>query len=433
VDIYRIDVATGNEKPVVSQPGRDGDPSWSPDGRWIAFHSQAGSRNYFEARHVAVVPITGGAIRYISEGRTYDVFRNGNAFGWPGGSSALRFTAGKGVHDLLVEEDLAVRRMSILAQNVSGAASFTPDGRLGIYVKVSPERPPELYLRDNRGERQTTHLHDSDGPNVPMRSEVVRWKSSDGLEIEGVLWFPANSRPGKRIPILTELHGGPTGVSLHAYPMPRVYPIQLFIQNGFGVFSPNFRGSANYGAEFRLKNAQSQGIGDYQDVMTGIDHLVAAGIADADKLGVMGWSYGGYLTASVISQTNRFRAASVGAPATDWVTYYGQSDASPDILATYFGGSPWEVPENYARHSPRSCLKNVRTPALLQVGALDINHNAEIYRALTDHHVPVEYVVYPREGHGITEPAHVRDLLQRNSRWFLRWLGPKGVNESARQ
>src|SRR4029078_1186910 len=117
----------------------------------------------------------------------------------------------------------------------------------------------------------------------------------------------------------------------------------------------------------------------------------------------MGWSYGGYLTGAVISQTNRVKAASIGAPPTDWITYYGQSDASPDILATYFGGSPWDAPESYNRHSKRSHLKDIRTPALLEVGSVDLNHNGEIYRALQDHGIPVEYVVYPREGHGISE------------------------------
>jgi len=253
---------------------------------------------------------------------------------------------------------------------------------------------------------------------------VIRWKASDGLPVEGVLWLPIDYRPGTRVPLLTELHGGPTGVTLDSFPLPRVYPIQVFLQQGIAVFSPNFRGSVNYGAAFRLKNAQSQGIGDYDDVMTGINALVSRGIADPDRLGVMGWSYGGYLTGSVITQTNRFKAASIGAPATDWITYYGQSDAGPEILSTYFGGSPWDKPENYTRHSSRGRLKDIRTPALLQVGSLDINHNGEIYRALTDHGIPAEYVIYPREGHGIAEPAHIRDLLERNLRWFLQWLAP---------
>src|SRR6185503_6605441 len=143
-----------------------------------------------------------------------------------------------------------------------------------------------------------------------------------------------------------------------------------------------------YGAAFRLKNALSQGEGDYDDVMTGIDYLVARGIADPDRLGLMGWSYGGYLTASTITQTNRFKAASIGAPASDWTSYYGQSDGPRETFRAYFGGTPWQVPDNYARHSPRAKLNAIRTPSLLQVGSLDVNHNSEIYQALLDNRVP---------------------------------------------
>jgi dipeptidyl aminopeptidase/acylaminoacyl peptidase len=423
IDLYEVDLRSGAEKILVAQPGRDADPSYSPDGRWISFHSQAGSQNYFEARHVAIVSSDGGKIRYITRAHDWDVFRNGNHFTWTSDSRGLIYTAGKGVRDFLVEHDLASDRVQVLTDGISGSASCASGGDQCVLLKTSPERPPELYLRHRRNETRLTHLQDGIARFPIIRSEVIRWQAPDGLSLEGILWFPVNYRAGSRVPLLADLHGGPTGVALHSFPIPRVYPIQVFLQRGIAVFSPNFRGSANYGAAFRLKNARSQGIGDFRDVMSGIDALVARGIADPNRLGIMGWSYGGYLTASAITQTNRFKAASIGAPATDWITYYGQSDAGPEILSTYFGGSPWEMPDSYNRHSSRSKLKDIRTPALLQVGSLDINHNGEIYRALTDHQVPVEYVIYPREGHGIREPAHVRDLLERNLRWFVKWLG----------
>ena len=415
IDLYTVDLATGAETPLVLQPGRDGDPSFSPDGRLVAFHSQAGALNYFEARHVGVVAAGGGPVKYITENSTLDVFRGGNSFAWAPNATAITYAAGQGVRDVLARTEIASGREAILATNVSGGAPT------GAYLKTSVEHPPEVYLLEGGKERQLTHIHDGLATMPKPKSEVVRWKSSDGVDVEGVLWLPPGYAGG-RLPLLTELHGGPTGAALHAFPVPRTYPTQLFLQSGMGVFVPNFRGSSNYGAAFRLRNTLSQGVGDYADVMTGIDLLVARGIADPDRLGVMGWSYGGYLAASVITQTNRFKAASVGAPATDWITYYGQSDGPRETLWTYFAGTPWDVPDNYQRHSPRSGLGAIRTPTLLQVGSLDINHNAEIFQALTDRGVPVEYVVYPREGHGITEPAHVRDLMERNYRWFARWL-----------
>jgi dipeptidyl aminopeptidase/acylaminoacyl peptidase len=423
VDLYEIDLRTSDERKLVVQPGRDADPYYSPDGRFVAFHSQGGSQNYFEARQIGLISTGGGDIRYITRNHPFDVFRGGTVMRWIN-TEQIVYTAGRGLTDVLVKHRLQADAAEVLAENISGAASFSANGDTAVYLKTSRERPPEIFVRDAGSERQVTNLQAGIASLPRVRSERVTWKSPDGLQIEGVLWLPIDYQAGKRVPVAVELHGGPTGVALDAFPTPRVYPVQVFLQNGIAVFAPNFRGSSNYGPAFRLKNAQSQGIGDYQDVMSGVDHLIARGIADPDRLGIMGWSYGGYLTAAIIAQTNRFKAASIGAPASDWITYYGQSDGPREVLRSYFGGTPWEVPENYNRHSPRYRLKNIRTPSLLQVGSLDINHNAEIYQALVDHNVPVEYVIYPREGHAITEPQHVRDLMERNLRLLLRRLKP---------
>ena len=425
VDLFAVDLVTGAERPLVTQPGRDAEPSFSPDGALIAFHSQAGSANYFEARHVAVIPSVGGEIKYVTMKSNLDVFRGGNAFAWSPDSRTLYFTAGRGVTDVLVGVELASGRETILEERISGAASFSTGGDVMAFLETSPLRPPEVFVIDRGAKRQLTTAHAALAALPRPKSEVLKWKSRDGLEVEGVLWLPPGYEPGRRIPLLIELHGGPTGAALHSFPMPRTYPTQMFLDQGIGVFAPNFRGSSNYGAAFRMRNTQSQGIGDFDDVMTGLDMLIERGIADPDRLGVMGWSYGGYLTGSIITQTHRFKAASVGAPATDWTTYYGQADGPREIFISYFGGLPWDVPRNYERHSYRARLGEVRTPALLQVGAVDINHNGEIYQALSDRKIPVEYVVYPREGHAIREPAHVRDLMERNYRWFTRWLAAR--------
>ena len=357
-----------------------------------------------------------------------DVFRGGNAFTWSTDSKTLLYTAGQGVHDVLIEHNLDNDQAKVIAQDIAGIASFSSDLNSAVFLQTYPEHNPEVVLlRGDKLRKMTPFTRFVD--TAQFESRVVNWKSQDGTPVEGMLWLPIEYRAGQKVPLLTELHGGPTGVTLASFPRPRTYPTQLFLQSGIAVFSPNFRGSVNYGAAFRKKNALSQGIGDYQDVMTGIDYLIAQGIADPERLGIMGWSYGGYLTASVVTQTSRFKAASIGAPATDWFTYYGQTDGPTEVLATYFGGTPWQAADEYSRHSPRSRLKDIRTPCLLQVGSLDINHNGEIYRALTDNGVEVQYVVYPREGHGISEPAHVTDLMERNFEWFRRHLlaaKPKG-------
>lgn len=423
-DLYELDLRTLSEKPLVAQPGRDADPSYSPDGKWIAFHSQGGTLNYFAARHVALVPSGGGPIRYLTKDPSVplDVFRGGNSFSWSLDSGMLYYTAGFGARDYLVRQNLASGRIERVTDRPASAPSFTPDLARAVFLKASPRRQPEITLLENGAESRLTNIGESFADYPAVQSKVVSWKSRDGLPIEGILFLPFDYQPGRRVPLLLELHGGPTGVALDSFPVPRTYPTQAFLQSGFAILAPNFRGSSNYGAEFRLKNIESQGFGDFDDVMTGVDYLVEQGIADSNRLGVMGWSYGGFLTAWAIGHTNRFKAASVGAPATDWTTYYAQSDGSRSTLLTYFGGNPWDKPENYSRHSPRTGMAKIRTPALLQVGGLDINHNSELYWSLTDRNIPVEYVIYPREGHGIVEPAHQRDLMERNLRWFSRWL-----------
>ncbi len=422
VDLFELDLRTGRETALAAQPGRDADPSYSPDGKTVAFHSQGGTVNYFEARHVALVPSGGGAIRYLTRNSPYDVFRGGNVFTWAPDSSAILYTAGRGVKDYLVSQNIASGATTVLAERIAGAASFTPDLTKAVFAQSSPVRPAEIASLERGAIRQLTRLQSHLEQYPKIVSKVVEWTSPDGLKVEGVLWLPFHHKPGSKVPLLVELHGGPTGATLDSFPVPRTYPTQVFLERGFAILSPNFRGSSNYGAAFRLKNALSQGMGDYQDVMSGVDYLVHQGIADPEKLGVMGWSYGGYLTGATISQTTRFKAASIGAPATDWITYYGQFDGAKEVLWTYFGGTPWQVPENYMRHSYRSKLKDIRTPSLLQVGSLDINHNGEIYQALTDSNVPVEYTVYPREPHGFVEPVHQRDLMERNLAWFIRWI-----------
>jgi len=423
-DLYEIDLRTLGESRVVTQPGRDADPSYSPDGKWIAFHSQGGTLNYFAARHVALVPSGGGPVRYLTKdpNLAIDVFRGGNSFSWSPDGLTLYYTAGHGTRDYLVRDDLTTGRIERVADYVASAASFTPDLSRAVFLKANADRPAEIALLQGGVASRLTSVAGSVLAYHALKPKVVSWKSSDGLPIEAVLFLPFGYQAGRRVPLLVELHGGPTGVALDAFPVPRTYPTQAFLENGFAVLAPNFRGSANYGAEFRLKNIDSQGFGDFDDVMSGVDFLIKEGIADPDRLGVMGWSYGGFLTAWVIGHTNRFKAASVGAPATDWITYYAQSDGPRSTLLTYFGGTPWDKSDSYNRHSPRAGIANIRTPSLLQIGALDINHNNEIYWSLKDRNIPVEYVIYPREPHGFAEPEHQRDLMERNLRWFMRWL-----------
>ncbi|MEW5979490.1 MAG: S9 family peptidase [Acidobacteriota bacterium] len=427
-DLFELDLKSGKHTSLVALEGREGDPSYSPDGQWIAFHSQAGKINYFEERHVGVIPSGGGDIRWITKDVEVDVFRGGNEFWWSPDASTLIFGGGWGTRDSLYRSQWTQRRTERLPLSLSGPSSFSLSrkGNRLAYLKSFTDRTAEVYVADVgekvTGERALTDLNPEIRSLPRIESKTVSWTSKDGTRIEGVLRLPVGYRPGVRVPLLVELHGGPTGVALETFPVPRTYPIQLFAQEGFAVLAPNFRGSSNYGRALRLANIRSQGFGDFDDVMTGIDSLINQGIADPQRLGVYGWSYGGFLTAWIIGHTDRFKAASIGAPASDWIAWYGASDGPREVMWTYFGGKPWDTWESYNRHSPRYSLINAKTPTLILHGEKDIDTAPEIFRALEDLGVPNEFVTYPREGHGITEPMHQKDLLSRNLSWFKKWV-----------
>src|SRR5438093_5690032 len=268
VDLYEIDVATGHETTLVAQPGRDADPGYSPDGRLVAFHSQAGTTNYFEARHVGVVPSGGGKVRYATEKLPWDVFRGGNEFGWSPDGRQLVFGAGKGTHDELVGVDLDTLAATRLVGPIAGPSSFSMnrDGTRIALLSASAAAPPDVWVFERRGGafqgRQISNVNPQTAGHPRFETRTIGWKSKDGLPIEGVLRLPVGHRAGRRVPLLVELHGGPTGAALEDFPIPRTYPTQLYLQAGFALLAPNFRGSSNYGARLRLANIKSQGFGD---------------------------------------------------------------------------------------------------------------------------------------------------------------------------
>ena len=303
---------------------------------------------------------------------------------------------------------------------------------------LDPTTPTEIYVTPTASYRPTRLTRSN--PLLDSLSlgqmEPIRWKSKDGKEIEGILVKPVGFQQGRRYPLLTYVHGGPSGVftlgfepQLGSAPVPvqaGPYPIQVFAGMGYAVFMPNPRGSSGYGKAFRKANFKDWGYGDFQDIMTGIDHLVATGIADGSQLGIMGWSYGGYMTAWTISQTNRFKAASVGAGMPNLFSLHGNTDIPNALSAEYFGATPWKDREVYQRSSAIYFADNIRTPTLIQHGEKDdrvqLSQAWELYRALEVNDVPREFAVYPRQGHLIIEPKQQKDMLARNLRWFTKWV-----------
>ena len=224
------------------------------------------------------------------------------------------------------------------------------------------------------------------------------------------------------------IHGGPTGVFIQSYIASRggVYPIAAYAAVGWAVLRCNIRGSSGYGKAFRYANYKDWGGKDYRDLMAGVDRIVAMGVADPDRLGVIGSSWGGYMTSWIITQTKRFKAASIGAPVTNLMSFNGTSDI-PSFGPDYFGAEFWNNPETYRKHSAMFNIKGATTPTMIQHGEQDvrvpIGQGYELYNALKRQGTTVKMVVFPRQPHGLQEPRLVLDAGKRNIEWFKEYLG----------
>src|SRR5437016_4828882 len=250
-------------------------------------------------------------------------------------------------------------------------------------------------------------------------------RGADGTTIEGVVYKPANFDPGKKYPLLVVIHGGPTGVDQPIVNADRYYPTERFVAKGALVLRPNYRGSAGYGEKFRALNVRNLGVGDYADVISGVDALIAKGFVDKDRVGAMGWSEGGYISAYITTFSERFKAVSVGAGISDWMTYYVNTDITP-FTRQYLHATPWDDPEVYWKTSPISHIAKAQTPTLIQHGENDkrvpIPNAYELRQALEDRGVPVKMVVYKGFGHGITKPKQQRAVMEENEKWFRQYI-----------
>ena len=330
------------------------------------------------------------------------------------------------VYNLSVAGDGSPRRMT--GKGCCTEISTVPGSKGLVVVMEDDTTTPELYYLEDNGELRTLTELNSDflEQNILPRQEIIHW-SNDGIELEGVLVWPANGKTDGPLPMITQVHGGPKGRVVNTLRSYYLHP--LWAAEGYLVFKPNFRGSEGYGNDFAVSNRRDLGGGDYRDIISGIDSLVANGSADPDKLGIMGGSYGGYMTNWAIGQTDRFKAAISMFGIFSLVADYGNSELSrwePE----YMGAHYWEDPEIYHRCSPSSNLEKIVTPTLIIHGEGDTNtfisNSRELYRALLARGVPVQFVRYPREGHGLQEPVHRLDEIRRSVAWFDRYLRGDG-------
>ena len=423
--LYVLDLADLHVKKLLDGNGPNGNPKWSPDGRQIAYVTSNGAQFYYYTnRHIAAIGADGGTPLIL----TTDFDEDANLAAW--GPDGIYFTAQQKTAQNIFHLDPAtkkVRRMNAPADFSAGAPSFTRDFRIMAAAGAGPNRFAEVFTTPvaEFAPRILTDVSAQYKDYKLAKREVVQWKSTDGTPIEGILIKPADYDPSRKYPLLVVIHGGPTGVDTPMLSADRSYPVERFAAKGALILKPNYRGSAGYGAKFRALNVRNLGLGDYEDVISGVDALITKGMVDKDRVGSMGWSQGGYISAFITCYSDRFRAVSVGAGISDWVTYYVNTDIHP-FTRQYLKSTPWEDPEIYRKTSPITYVNRARTPTLIQHGDQDQRvppPNAfELYQALRDRNVPAKLILYKGFGHAVNKPKQQRAVMEHNYEWFSKYI-----------
>ncbi|MEP6911843.1 MAG: S9 family peptidase [bacterium] len=441
-DIYAVQIKGGKVRKIVERPGVDSDPQWSPDGKQIAFVSNYGKP--LGTKVSISVAAADGNTPPRDQYETFDFGFGGyppRFLGWSADGKSLYVSVLSRMTQNLYSlslSDGATNQITDGKGSVYHDFSFSGDKRTMAFLATDVITPDEVYVSSMPDFHaiQLTRNTNSQlfGINL-AKPEVVRWKSKDAIEIEGLLLKPLRYDSKKRYPLLVQMEGtyGTYDLSftgrVSADTAGAVFPFQqqVFAAQGYVVLMPNPRGSWGYGEEFRKLGRHDYGIGPYNDIMSGVDYLIAQGIANSDRLGIMGMAFDGYRTAFAITQSNRFKAASAGQVfGFDLTSWYGQSENYQGFLERIIGGAPWKVPESYARLSPNNFAGNLKTPTLvfhIDLPSMPwiVGQSQEFYTSLKKNNVPVEYVIYSAQGTDV-KPKVLTDMMRRNVDWFKRWI-----------
>ncbi len=446
--------ALGSEARAILAPGEVAGPlhgmqiavpRWSPDGKAIAFIGGLMSDQGATGGDVWIVQAQGGALRDLTAQRP-----TSPAWIEWGDDQHLFVNELAGSNCQLIRFQLLGDRTSPGGQISFGAPIFSIPGSVGdgrlemslsstadrslfVFQASTFDRPPEIFAA-KPGVVMTSGLegvirlsHFNDGVEPAWGSSVsLSWKS-DSFRVQGWLMLPRNYDPGKKYPLIVAVHGGPASAVVSRWEGSDGLSASAFSALGYFVLQPNPRGSFGEGESFTQANRKDFGYGDLRDILAGVDAAEARYSVDPSRVGIIGWSYGGFMTMFAVTQTERFKAAAAGAGISDWQSYYGENSID-QWMTPYFGASVYDDPAVYAKSSAINFIKQAHTPTLIVVGDRDgecpAPQSFEFWHALRAQHVPTQLVVYPNEGHGFVSAAHRRDVMERAVEWFERYMPP---------
>ncbi len=425
-EVWVMDISSGNAVMLTENGVWENGAELSPDNSQVLFLSDAneGFEPYYNDK-IFIAPAGGGEARRLLNGSRFEV-QNAS---WSADGRSVYFVANVGVRTDLFRVDVNTERLTRLTEGDHALRGWRFDVESGAHVFGIDERtnPGDIWIfRDGGEPSRITHVFDYLAQQFTLpRQERIEWSGTDGTTVEGLLFYPLDYREGERYPLVVQTHGGPASSDKFGFQSSTDY-VQVLTAKGYAVLQPNYRGSTGYGDDFLRDMVGHYFRQAHLDVMSGADHVIAMGIADGERMVKMGWSAGGHMTNKIITFTDRFKAASSGAGAVNWISMYAQSDVRT-YRTPWFGGTPWQrnAPiDAYWDHSPLKDVWKVKTPTLVLVGQNDprvpMPQSVELYRALKANGVPTHLYVAPREAHGWRELRHRLFKMNVELDWFER-------------